>query len=114
MTDDEASGKSPEDLQRYLSDVSAQLQKREERLMSIQSEIAALEHKLRSMRVERSMLSGDARKIAAGEACRTALRKKLEREYRVREEALAEVSRARERKLLVEQEMKANVAKKTG
>ena len=79
------------------SDVKQEMLAREQRLMSIDREIASLEFRLKDLNSNHFVKAGQTALVIAAEAFRRTLREDLQRKKKHRELIIEEVKRARER-----------------
>lgn len=90
----------------YLSRILAELREREQRLAALEERIRLVEFELAGAGMERRLIRGDAAGMAGAEAFCRSRRQQLEALRRERAEAAADVERARERRAMVEAELK--------
>lgn len=90
---------------RYLQEVRDELQRREQKLAVIQEELGRLRFRLEEVSMTRSLLEGNASKLAAGESFRAKLRGQIRKREAEVVEIRSEIVRARERRAMIESEI---------
>ncbi len=89
----------------YLKEVERELERRVARLASVIAEIEALEASMRVVDVSRGIRQGNVLRITSTASYQSHLKGQLSRKREEQKELQLEVDRARERKVLVEEEI---------
>jgi hypothetical protein len=105
MDADSGEGESREELEEYLAKIFAELKAREARVLGLDTEIAKLETVINEG-LKRPFGRTDSAALASHQAYLKTLRQKLEVLRGEQREAAAEVAKARERREMIEEELR--------
>lgn len=92
--------------ERYLAAVLEELRIRERRVAAIDQEIAQLRFHIEQYHPTRLVRSGDVRAVVSADAYRRKVQEQIDGKERERSEAAAEVARAQERRVMIEEELR--------